>query len=119
MKNWVAWMLEMQVVDGRERDVRALMDEMVSATQANEPGTLNYEWSFSADGKTCHLYERYVDSDAAMIHAGTFDARFAGRFLEVLKPTRFVFYGSPSQDVMDAAATFNPSVMIPAAAVTR
>lgn len=119
MANWVAWMLELQVVGGREADVRALMEEMVGATQANEPGTLHYEWSFSADGRVCHLYERYADSAAAMIHAGTFAARFAARFLEVLTPTRFVFYGSPSPEVIAAAAPFNPIVMQPAAAVTR
>jgi quinol monooxygenase YgiN len=119
MGSWCAWMLEMLVQEGREKDVRALMEEMVAATQANEPGTLNYEWSFSEDGTTCHLYERYADSAAAMIHAGTFGARFAGRFLEVLTPTRFTFYGSPGQEVRDAAAPFNPVVMHPAAGVTR
>jgi quinol monooxygenase YgiN len=119
MSNWCAWMLEMQVQEGRENDVRALMEEMVGATQANEPGTLNYEWSFSDDGKVCHLYERYVDSASALIHGGTFSTRFAGRFLEVLKPTRFTFYGSPSREVIDSAAPFNPTVMKPAAGVTR
>jgi hypothetical protein len=54
-----------------------------------------------------------------MIHAGTFATRFAGRFLEVLTPTRFVFYGSPSPEVLAATAAFSPIVMHPAAAVTR
>lgn len=116
---WCAWMLEMQVQEGREDDVRALMEEMVEATRANEPGTLNYEWSFSEDGRVCHLYERYADSEAAMIHGGTFAARFAGRFLEVLTPTRFVFYGTPDREVIEAAAPFNPIVLKPAAGVTR
>lgn len=119
MSNWCAWMLEMQVREGREHDVRALMEEMVSSTQANEPGTLNYEWSFSADGKICHLYERYVDSEAAMIHGRTFESRFAARFLEFLQPTRFTFYGTPSREVRDSAAPFNPVVMEPASGVTR
>lgn len=55
MNSHVAWMLELQVQDGRENDFRALMTEMVSATDANEPGALNYEWSTSPDGKQCHL----------------------------------------------------------------
>ena len=55
MNSHVAWMLELQVQDGRENDLRALMTEMVSATDANEPGALNYEWSTSSDGKQCHL----------------------------------------------------------------
>ena len=33
----VSWMLESQVHDGRENDLRALVTEMVSATDANEP----------------------------------------------------------------------------------
>lgn len=116
---WCAWMLEMRVRDGREDDVRALMKEMVDATQANEPGTLNYEWSFSADGRVCHLYERYADSDAAMVHCRTFGERFATRFLDVLEPTRFTFYGSPSAEVQAAAAPFAPALMRHAYGVTR
>jgi quinol monooxygenase YgiN len=117
--SWCAWMLEMQVREGRENDVHALMEEMVGATNANEPGTLNYEWSFSEDGRVCHLYERYADSEAAMIHGATFASRFAGRFLEVLQPTRFVFYGTPGREVIEAAAPFNPIVMKLASGVTR
>jgi len=116
---WCAWMLEMQVVEGREADTRALMSEMVAATQANEPGTLNYEWSFSADGRLCHLYERYADSEAALIHNRTFEAKFAARFFELLKPTRFTFYGSPSREVVATAAALSPVVMHSAEGVTR
>jgi quinol monooxygenase YgiN len=104
-------MLELHVQPGREKDFRVLMEEMVGATQANESGTLNYEWSRSADGKVCHIYERYVDSAAVMTHLGTFGERFAGRFLELLKPVRFVVYGSPSTEVKDALAGFNPIYM--------
>ncbi len=111
MKSDVYWMLELDVQAGREDDFRPLMAEMVSATQANEPGTLNYEWSTSADGKRCHLYERYVDSAAVMTHLGTFGERFAARFLEVLKPIRLVVYGSPSPAVKGALAGFNPVYM--------
>lgn len=100
--------MELQVQSGWEKDFRVLMAEMVTATQSNETGTVNYEWSTSADGKLCHIYERYVDSAAVMTHLGTFDERFAGRFLEVLKPVRFFVYGSPSQEVKDALAGFNP-----------
>ena len=111
MNSYVYWMLELDVQPGQENDFRVLMAEMVSATQANESGTLNYEWSTSADGKVCHIYERYVDSAAVMTHLGTFGERFAGRFLKILKPVRFVVYGSPSAAVKDALAGFNPIYM--------
>lgn len=63
----VSWMLELNIQPGREKDFRVLMEEMVSATRNNEAGTLNYEWSTSADGSMCHLFERYVDSAAVRL----------------------------------------------------
>jgi hypothetical protein len=38
MSSHMSWMLELDVQAGREGDFRALMAEMVSATEANEPG---------------------------------------------------------------------------------
>lgn len=119
MKSEVAWILELQVQDGRENDSRVLMAEMVSATEASEPGTLNYEWSLSADGKLCHIYERYTDSGAVMTHLTTFGERFAGRFQEVLQPLRVIVYGSPSAAVKDALAELNPMYMESAAGFSR
>jgi hypothetical protein len=44
-------------------------------------------------------------------HLGTFGEKFASRFLEVLKPVRFVVYGAPNAAVQDALAGFNPVYM--------
>jgi hypothetical protein len=87
------------------------MEEMVASTRANEPGTLSYEWSTSDDGSVCHIFERYVDSPAVITHLVEFDKKFARRFLELLKPTRFVVYGSPSPEVRNALADFNAVYM--------
>lgn len=110
MASHVSWILELQV-EGSESDLRALMTEMVGATRTNEPGTLDYEWSTSADGRQCHIYERYADSDAVLTHLATFGEKFAKRFLAILKPTRFVVYGSPSAAVKQAVAGLNPVYM--------
>lgn len=119
MNGNVAWMLELTIQSGRGDDFRALMTEMVAATKANEPGTLAYEWSISPDGTTCHIWERYADSAAAMIHAGTFGAKYAGRFLEVARPVRQVVYGSPSPELRAALAGFGPVYLEPAAGFSR
>jgi quinol monooxygenase YgiN len=87
------------------------MAEMVEATQKNEPGTLNYEWAISDDRQVCHIYERFQDSAAAMAHMESFGANFAARFMEVLKPTRLVVYGTPSAQVKDALAGLSPVYM--------
>jgi quinol monooxygenase YgiN len=119
MSSNVSWMLELEVQPGREDDLKALMAEMVGATQADEPGALSYAWSTSADGKRCHIYERYADSAAALTHVRTFGERFAGRFLEILKPTRFVVYGSPDAAVKGALADFHPVYMQDLGGFTR
>ena len=117
--NHVFWMLELDIQEGRASDFKKLMAEMVSATQANEPGALNYEWSTSTDGKQCHIFERYVDSTAALTHLATVGEKYAGRFLEIVKLVRFVVYGSPSPVLMDALAAGNPVYMQAAGGFSR
>ena len=112
-------MLELNIQEGQGAGLPALIEEMVNATQENEPGTLDYQWSTSADGTVCHIFERYTDSDAVMAHLATFGERFASRFMEILAPTRFVVYGSPSQAVKDALAAFGPTYMESAGGFSR
>ena len=115
----IYWILELEIGTGRKQDFQALMTEMVNSTRANEPGMINYEVSTSSDGKYCHIYERYADSAAVLTHLGNFGKKFAKRFLEILKPVRFVVYGSPSQELRDALAGLNPIYMEPASGFDR
>jgi quinol monooxygenase YgiN len=111
MSAQVSWILELEIHQERQDDLRKLAAEMVAATKTNEPGTLDYEWSISADGHHCHIFERYVDSAALLAHVATFGEKFAGRFLEIMTPVRFVVYGSPSPAARDAIADFKPAYM--------
>ncbi len=106
MSDNVHWLLDLNIKDGKLDDFKAVMNEMIEATRANEPGTLNYEWFISEDGKSCHIYERYVDSAATMIHLGSFGEKFAERFLAALEPTRFMVYGNPNDEVRAALVGF-------------
>jgi quinol monooxygenase YgiN len=93
----VSWMFELTIKAGRESDLRALAAEMSEATRHNEPGTLDYEWYISDDGRHLHLFERYADADAAMVHTHTFGERYMARFFDVLTPTRLTLYGAGRQ----------------------
>jgi quinol monooxygenase YgiN len=75
----------------------ALAEEICEATKAEE-GTVKYEFTLSADESTCHLYEGYVDSAAAMVHMGNFE-KFASRIMPIIQPTRLVMYGEPSDEL--------------------
>jgi quinol monooxygenase YgiN len=119
MAGSVSWVLELQVQPGRSDELRTLMEEMVSSTHAQESGTQGYEWFMSADGNQCHLYERYADSAAALAHCQTFGARFAGRFMSLLTPTRCTVYGSPDASVQRALSVLRPTYMGQAAGFHR
>jgi quinol monooxygenase YgiN len=99
MSNHVYWIIEADVVDGKLDELKSLMQEMSAATKADEPGALNYEWSLSADDTKCHIFERYTDADATMVHMGNFGSKFARKFMAVLAPTSCTLYGAPDDRV--------------------
>lgn len=113
MENHVHWLLEVDIKEGELENFKTLMKEMVDATRANEPGTLNYEWMISEDNKSCHLYERYQDSAATMKHLGLFMENFAGRFMGSSEPKRIVVYGTPSEEVKKALGSLGAVFMAP------
>ena len=43
----ISWVFELAINPGRFEDFKTLMANMVEATQKNEVGTLNYEWTIS------------------------------------------------------------------------
>ena len=111
MTDTVHWLLDLAIKDGQLDNLKTLMKEMVDATQANEPNTLNYEWFVSEDGKSAQIYERYADSRATMTHLASFGEHFAERFMATLEPTRFVVYGKPNDEVKEALSAFGPAYM--------
>lgn len=80
---------------------RALMEEMVAHAQT-KPGTIIYEWFVSDDGGTVHIYERYLDSAAALESSNDFGEHFAERFIAAVDVTGFSVYGNPNDAVREA-----------------
>ena len=119
MSDHVYWIIEANVQDGKLEELKSLMQEMSEATKADEPGALNYEWSLSEDGTVCHIFERYADSAATMVHMGNFGKKFAGRFMGALKPFRCTLYGNPDEKVCAAMKPMGYVAMKPAAGFSR
>ena len=105
MSNVVSWMLELKIKEGEHDNLIALIGEMSEATEADEPGALAYEWFVNDDKSACHIYERYADSAATMIHLGNFGSKFAKRFMGCLEPQRMTVYGDPDESVRKALAS--------------
>jgi len=106
MSDVIEWVLEMRVQDGQADSVQPLLDEMVGATQADEPGALHYEYFMPEDRSTCTVLERYSDNAAVMAHLGNFGAKFADRFLTAFAPIRFTVYGPANDEVRAALVGF-------------
>lgn len=107
----IQWILEMAVRGDDIEAVHSLIDEMVQATQANEPGALIYEYYISDDQTRCSVVERYADSAAVMAHLQNFETHFGERFFALFEPKLFRVYGPVNDEVKSAlgglGATFD------------
>lgn len=103
----VYWLLELDVRAGALEDYRALMREMVAAA-SREPGTLNYEWNASADGRICHIYVRYRDAQAVADHMASWDGNFSRRFAQLATITRMSVYGATGPAVRALLDPYGP-----------
>jgi quinol monooxygenase YgiN len=103
---------ELSIRPGRLEAFKALVKELVQATQARELGTLNYEYFISDDGTTCHIYERYADSAAVMAHMANF-APFGERWAAAVEITHVTAYGAPSAEVKALLGSFDSTLMAP------
>ena len=112
MNESIYWLLQLSVQPRRMEDFRALMKAMVESARG-EIGTLSYDWTLSEDSKICHLFERYSDNAAAMIHSRAFQAKFAERFFELAKPVGCLVHGKPTPQLRDALSALEPTYMSP------
>jgi quinol monooxygenase YgiN len=90
----------------------SLIPKLVAATE-KEPGALQFECNIGDDQKTVDFFERYTDSKAALFHQTESFAPFSKEFFAVAKLTRWVIYGTPSDEFKKANADLHPIYMTP------
>jgi quinol monooxygenase YgiN len=112
MESHVSWVIELAVKEGALGAFTELMGEMVAGT-SGEPQTLGYEWYISDDESTIHIFEKYADSEAMILHVNGFLEKWAGRFLESVDVTAFTVYGDPSPAARELLAGFGPTYLGP------
>ena len=119
MNNNVILMAEFSIKSGELDNFKALVKEMVEATQANEPDTIIYEIFISEDGKSCQIMERYVDSAAAMTHLGNFGEKFGDRPWAFLEPKGFKVCANPSNELREAVSRVGAMILTPVGGFAR
>ncbi|WP_372571969.1 putative quinol monooxygenase [Ruegeria jejuensis] len=105
----IHWSITMSVNEGMADKVVPLVTRMSEATMANEPDALIYE--YMQDGDTVHIYERYADNDAAMLHMSNFGANFAEEFFEAFTVDSIAIYGPAGDDLKEVFADANPAYL--------
>ncbi|HVM64637.1 MAG TPA: antibiotic biosynthesis monooxygenase [Acidimicrobiales bacterium] len=93
------FIVELEIGEGQVDELRSVMREMSSTVEADEPGTVGYEWYLTRDGGTCHIYERYDDAAAAVAHGNTLPEAL-NRRAQQFRPTRLTAYGALGEEVM-------------------
>ena len=119
MNNNVILMAEFSIKSGELDNLKALVKEMVEATQADEPDTIIYEIFISKDGKSCQIMERYADSAAAMTHLRNFGEKFGDRPWAYLEPKGFKVCGNPSNELREAVSGVGAMVLTPIGGFAR
>ena len=112
------WVVELAIKPGQLENFKTLMNEMVVAIQANEPGTLNYQLFISDDNSTSHIYEQYTDGAAFKQHLANFEP-FAERFGEAVDVTAFTVYGNLDAETREILNGFDATIMPPLVGFAR
>jgi quinol monooxygenase YgiN len=106
MSEEIHWLLEVEILPGKLDEFESVARDLIASTQP-EPGTVNYEWYFNADKTACHIYERYANNAALITHVNGF-GKFAERFMQACRPTRFNVYGMINEEAKAHLADLHP-----------
>ena len=105
-ENLVRITVEATVGEGNLEEFQKVALAMTAASE-EEPGTIGYEWFFSADGRQCRLLETYADADAVLAHfKGPVVSEIVPQMAPLCTVDRFEFYGDPGPQVFEIAAAF-------------
>ena len=119
MNENIITMAEFSIKPGEVDNFKALVKEMVEATQANEPDMMTYEFFISEDDTSCQIIERYVDSDAVMAHLGHFGSKFGERFMALAEPKWSKVCGNPSGELREVMNDFGAMIFTPVGGFIR
>lgn len=102
---------EFVIKEGKTKEYKKLVQEMSRAVQADEPGTIDYQFYLNADETKCIVHETYASSEAALAHnAGVASRTILPKIFNAAMITRFDVYGNPSEELRKVLASFNAQI---------
>ena len=97
--------------EGKLEEFKSLAAQCMRKVREQDSGTLQYDWFLNQAQTECVVRETYRDSEAVLEHIANLGATF-GAILKVCDWT-FEVFGSPSPELVKAAADLSPKVYSP------
>ncbi len=108
----ISYSLEFNITAGQLDAFKAIASGYIAAAEANEPGTLRYQWYLNADATKCLLHEKFASSEACLAHLGNVGPTLPN-LLALAPVTRFEVTGEPSDELKAALADLQPVYYAP------
>jgi quinol monooxygenase YgiN len=99
----VAYLIELTIQDGKLEDFKQKAAAFAQGAQADEPGTLEYQWWLSEDGSRGLLKEGFDSSESLLTHLGNVGPTLP-ELLAIAPITRLEVFGDPSEEARAALA---------------
>jgi quinol monooxygenase YgiN len=99
--NKVSYIVEFTIEEGQVDAFTSLASGYIEAVQANEPGTLGYQWYLGEGGTKCILQETFADSNALLTHLGNVGPSLP-ELLAIAPITRLEVMGTVSDAAREA-----------------
>lgn len=81
---------------------------MTKLVEANEPGTIGYQFYLNKPETKCIVHEIYASSDAALAHAaGIASKTILPKIFGIAQIPRFDVYGKPSKELQKVLTSFS------------
>ena len=97
----ITLLAEIEVEPGKVDAFKAVVAEMVTVVQANEPGAMRYDWYLSDEGTHDWNVEVFADSEAVVAHMANVGG-LVPKLLEVASFRRVEVLGDLSDEGMEA-----------------
>jgi quinol monooxygenase YgiN len=107
--NQIHFRAEFTIEEGKIEEYKKLVQDMSRVAEANEPGTLNYQFYLNRAETKCIVHETYRNSEAVFAHiTGLASQTILPKIFNVARISRFDVYGNPGEELQKVLTSFNP-----------
>jgi quinol monooxygenase YgiN len=108
------------IVKGKREEYKKMVQEMSRTVEANEPGTLHYQFYLNRDETKCIVNEIYANSEATIAHInGVASQTILPKIHNVSRISRIEVYGNPSEELQKVLADVVSQTYIPFTGFSR